>query len=1298
MPNFEFPAWTGSHFAAKDTQASHCLNLALPLRNPTADLPGVLQVIATEQPRIQQALVALKILHFARFVPSRKGTHLMVIAEFDGDFEPCVQGLVDGIGDVLDHLLAHCDPQPTLPVRGNRDEFVTFARKWNRVPVTPGVFLPPDFDYPLFCAYPDKRVVDIGCSSTTNRQVSHCLNLALPLKDPAIDLPCVLLDIAAAKPRIKQALVELNFLHFARFVPSRDGRFLMVVTEFDGPFEPYVLDFAVCIGDIFDRLLERCKPKPRLPVRQNPEEFLAFVREWNRVPDGTGGMHPPEFDYPLFSAYPDKTVLDIVGPRAKLPAPVVDRPAAPVDLFDVQGNLLKGYSSVVGRHFIVAVTDADLARPWLAALPVTNAAPWAVVKEQLELLNVGFTYEGMQVLWTGRVDEPELFPAAFRHGPAKRADGNGDVDGSAPDSWLFGGPGQRPAHAMVSIYAVDDAALQAPAKAMQGAIQANGLTVLHTQDGKSRKDAPEPFGFRDGIAQPRIAGQCSLGDDMQPAASPGEFLLGANYSDIYGAPSLGNMPGDIAANGSFCAVRLIEQDVAGFKKVLNDAVTAADNPDTTSDLVAAKLMGRWQDDGTPVSLRPTVADWVAAGGADADRNDFDYAPSYEYPGTPEDHAGSRCPVGAHVRRTNPRSARIAGARHSRRLIRRGMRAAWQEDGTQRDGLFGMFFCGSLERQFEFILREWINGDLAASGIRGTQDPIVGSGTLGGKVVLSGIGHGGSALELHVPRLTQTRGSLYLFVPGITALRAMAPAAAPLAAPVEEPEPQAAVASVAQMGIDLVREKILRGVAVKSEHALAGVLGSFEAEMKKSVDLTEQALSQEMQNSITGALEDALKTYQDKPWQLHDILYAQADRCTGAPPPAVVQVDPTDARFIADPYPTYAALRRQSLGVHYVPAHRAYWVTSRSQVQRLCTEPDLFLQKQGSLLPAGLLTMNLPRHTPVRADMEEAFSFARSHHIGTEQQVVRHAVSDLARLPHMDLAGGFARRIATDNFMQFFGVPEGARAKIDQLARSVMLHADATLDTVQKAIGLRDGATLVLQLGKLLVASYLEALAEGGLLPHRAFRGNLLQEMALRTAWLPGMQGPLAIKESVMTALQLTLAGYLSTEFLLATGCRNLLLPQGTSGQRPWDLLVSKAASMEKVLDEARRFDSPLGVIERVAAADLPAGTFAPFAIPKGALLLGFIGSANRDETGWCPGTDLSVFDVDRTQQQRLLTFGDGIHHCIGRPLQAVVVPLAMQALVDEMPNLRLQSPKAVPPWIPNIYFRSFSALPATTCP
>lgn len=313
------------------------------------------------------------------------------------------------------------------------------------------------------------------------------------------------------------------------------------------------------------------------------------------------------------------------------------------------------------------------------------------------MLNVGFTYAGVQRLWPGRDAELKAaFPQAFREGPAIRAADNGDDGGSAPEHWLFGAGSA--AHGMLSVFADDEGALQAKAAELSTQLAANGLAVLHGHDAGTLPNGEIPFKFRDGIAEPRIAGRCGKRDDMQPAASPGEFLLGGDYRGIYGGDSLGPLPADIAANGSFCAVRLIEQDPDAFEAVLEAAAGAGAAHEAERELVAAKLMGRWRD-GTPLSLRPTITDWVGSGGADKDRNDFDYTPSYEYPGTIEDHDGARCPVTSHVRRTNPRSARIAGARHSRRLIRRGMPSEWQERNKSRVGLFGVFHCASLERQF-----------------------------------------------------------------------------------------------------------------------------------------------------------------------------------------------------------------------------------------------------------------------------------------------------------------------------------------------------------------------------------------------------------------------------------------------------------------------------------------------------------------------------------------------------------------------------------------------------------------------
>ena len=81
------------------------------------------------------------------------------------------------------------------------------------------------------------------------QKVSHCLNLALKLRNP-YELPLMLWDVVVARPKIQRALGELSFVHFARFVPSWDGTALMVITEFDGPLEPYVMDFAIAIAQM----------------------------------------------------------------------------------------------------------------------------------------------------------------------------------------------------------------------------------------------------------------------------------------------------------------------------------------------------------------------------------------------------------------------------------------------------------------------------------------------------------------------------------------------------------------------------------------------------------------------------------------------------------------------------------------------------------------------------------------------------------------------------------------------------------------------------------------------------------------------------------------------------------------------------------------------------------------------------------------------------------------------------------------------------------------------------------------
>jgi hypothetical protein len=138
-------------------------------------------------------------------------------------------------------------------------------------------------------------------------QVQHGLNLYLPLKSPAL-MPALGRAIAALKQqRIFPALQSLNNVHFARFVPEPDGSALWVITTYDGPLEPYIMDFVGVVGDVFTELLQFIYGAPPLPVKDHPREFVAFVSSHNVTAGGD-----------VWSAYPDATVIDIQRAGARL--------------------------------------------------------------------------------------------------------------------------------------------------------------------------------------------------------------------------------------------------------------------------------------------------------------------------------------------------------------------------------------------------------------------------------------------------------------------------------------------------------------------------------------------------------------------------------------------------------------------------------------------------------------------------------------------------------------------------------------------------------------------------------------------------------------------------------------------------------------------------------------------------------------------------------------------------------------------------------------------------------------------
>ena len=482
------------------------------------------------------------------------------------------------------------------------------------------------------------------------------------------------------------------------------------------------------------------------------------------------------------------TIAPTAADAASAASPTEPGQITPADLHDIQGNVVRGYRMPNARHFALRVTNGGSARRFIAGLIhdsgfdngpyITTAAPWPGGEKPSYCLNIGFTSMGLSAVGLP-ASIVSLFPAQFQQGSAHGAKKLGDTGSSAPDQWVMGGPANPQTHIVLSLFTNEE---REPAREEWTAVllerfERDRIDVVWRIDANTLPDGKVHFGYKDGIAQPRIKGVPGKGGpDMQPLAEPGEFLLGRDYVNQYDGNFIGALPPALADNATYGAFRVMEQDVTGFEAFLEKA---GERYAMNKEHIAAKLMGRWRN-GVPLILSPK-SDEPKGHPITAEKlNDFDYGPSPEHPTYFDDNTGLRCPVGAHIRRLNPRGALAMGDPHTRRIIRRGIAygPAYDPTVTETDpperGLVGYFICGDLAMQFEFIMSTWVNQDISAAGIRGTREPLLGAQPdFGGQFVMRTDDARDPIVFDNLPRFVRTRGSAYCFLPGIGGLRFIA---------------------------------------------------------------------------------------------------------------------------------------------------------------------------------------------------------------------------------------------------------------------------------------------------------------------------------------------------------------------------------------------------------------------------------------------------------------------------------------------------------------------------------------------
>jgi pimeloyl-[acyl-carrier protein] synthase len=382
----------------------------------------------------------------------------------------------------------------------------------------------------------------------------------------------------------------------------------------------------------------------------------------------------------------------------------------------------------------------------------------------------------------------------------------------------------------------------------------------------------------------------------------------------------------------------------------------------------------------------------------------------------------------------------------------------------------------------------------------------------------------------------------------------------------------------------------------------------------------------------------------------------------------------EPQWTADPYPYYRLLREQH-PVYWDGPLRSWVLTRYEDIAALGRDPRLCEDRitpfYNRLSPAKRVAMaplagqlrdmmlfaDVPRHTALRGLTKGAFTRGAIERLrGSIVATVRDLLERAGPAGRLDLVGDFAEPLTRAVIADLLGLSEDDRVLLDDWTS--LLHEFFTQSSAENG--------RLTQLRKVFDTMVADREREPApdLVSHMIAAG--------------GQASPDAMFANFLLIID---AGQVTTTHLIPNGVRALI-------QFPdqWDLLCGRPELVPEAAHELMRYDSSVQFTTRVATADIEVGSAV---IRAGDAVTLLLASGNRDPERF---PDPDRLDVTRDARGHL-SFGHGIHYCLGAPLGLAEIELALAALTKRLRGLRLADP--VLRWQESINFRFLRALPLT---